>query len=195
VLADISVDSAAWQAGASAVLAERIVRTSAVLRLPLVLRLTGTEPLPAEDAARVARCIAAYRLPVFATLSGNCASSHLDLLAADLVLASPDLALASDRRTPYSAAEARQAGIVDVVVGEMDIEIAARLGERTRVSVSRRIANRRQTMDRRGAESSAAAEAARSELIKLQQVRENLVRSVDQWRDRIERRDFHIPAL
>jgi hypothetical protein len=86
-------------------------------------------------------------------------------------------------------------GMIDAILPEMsEGPIATAIDQAMRLSPSRRIDRRLRHMTRRGAESVDAAEAGTLELMDLKELQANFLRSVEEFRQRFESRDFVFPA-
>jgi hypothetical protein len=166
------------------------------LELPIALILTGGSPIPEPVARSLRHELLHHRAPVVVVLSGPCAPSHLDWIVGDSVLAADDLAIGPQGGVIYGASELRQSGIVDNP-DAVDIEgqISLAIDRARRQSSARRTDSRIQTMMHRGADSVATTDAARRELIDLRELQDNVRRSMDDWRQRLERHEFRRPSL
>ena len=192
----VDIESNQWLDFASAVALGRGLVLGRRLELPIVLILTGTVALPEGDVRAIREAFLQHLAPVVVVLSGACAPSHLNWVIGDSVMAADDLAIQLPTGASYHAADLRHSGIVDNADSvDLEGQIAAAIGRSMRQSPSRRIDLRIQNMSQRGGETAAISDAARLELLDLSDVQETVRRSMEDWRMKLERREFRMPTF
>jgi acetyl-CoA carboxylase beta subunit len=192
----ISVHSNAWEGGQHWNIVRRAQRTAANLELPIVFAISGTAPLSLEVQVEVRDLLLRHRRPVIGVIEGELASSHFNILAVDRVIAGADLSIPGTRGKRYTAHEGRAAGMIDVVAGsDLALPIARAIEESNRLSPARRIERRMRQADQRGAEVAESRELTRLEMHDLKDLQATLMRSVEDWRQRFEQRDFSLPTI
>jgi acetyl-CoA carboxylase carboxyl transferase subunit beta len=174
----------------------RAERTAANLNLPIVVPITGRAPFPLHVQAELRDLLLRHRSPTIGVLHGDVNPSHLNLLAVDAVLAEGNLALPGSKAKRFTAQEARAAGLVDAVTGSESAEAIERaMLEANRQAPFRRRERRLRQMERRGSESVESSEITRLELRDLRDLQVSVLRSVEDWRQRFEQREFNLPTL
>lgn len=169
-------------------------RIAANLELPIVISVTGAQPLPLAVQTEIRELLVRHRRPVVGVLHGECAAAHLNLMTVDAIAATESLQIVSGRGRRYAAAEALTAGLVDDVAGaELDEVIAERIALLERSSPSRRFERRLRTIDGRGSEVSVSETL--TELRDLKELQTSFMRSVEELRHRFEHREFNLPTL
>jgi acetyl-CoA carboxylase beta subunit len=193
---EISAYSNEWQSGQHWNIVRRAQRTAANLQLPIIFAISGTTPHSLEVHVEIRDLLLRHRYPVIGVIEGELAISHFNILAVDKVIAGADLAIPTNKAKRYTAQEARAAGMVDVVAGsDLTLPIAHALEESNRLSIARRVDRRLRQADRRGAEAAESRELSRLELHDLKDLQATLMRSVEDWRQRFEQRDFNLPTF
>jgi acetyl-CoA carboxylase beta subunit len=191
----IAIQSDEWRSGQHWGIVRRAQRTAANLDLPIVFEVTGLTPLSIDAQAEIRDLLLRHKKPVIGVIRGEMTSAHVNLLAVDAVIATPDLAIPGSKAKRYSAQEGKAAGMVDVVAGsDLTVPIARAVEESARLSPARRQERRLKQADRRG-EVSESSELTRLELRDLKDLQATVMRSVDEWRHRFEQRDFNLPTL
>lgn len=171
-------------------------RIAAHLELPMVLTLTGVTPLALQAQLDIRDLLLRHRRPTIGVLAGDVAISNLNVLAVDTILGQSDLALREGKARPYPAAEAVSSGVLDGVIETADEQPVVRAIEGSlRLSPARRFERRLRSIERRGAESSGARETSAIELMDLKEMQANFMRSVEDFRQRLETREFSLPTL
>lgn len=192
----ITICSTDWQEGPHWGVVRRAQRTAANLDLPIVLAISGEQPLALDVQAELRDLLLRHRRPVISVIQGDFASSHFNVLAVDTVIAGADLSIPAGRAKRYSAHEAYAAGMVDIVASsDLVLPIVRAVEESHRLSPARRTERRLRQADRRGAEVAESRELSRLELRDLRDLQATLMRSVEDWRQRFEQREFNLPTL
>jgi acetyl-CoA carboxylase carboxyl transferase subunit beta len=192
----IALQSNEWKSAQHWSIVRRAQRTASNLNLPIVFAITGSAPLSLDAQVEIRDLLLRHRKPVIGIIQGDLTSAHINLLAVDTVIAASDLAIPGSKAKRYTAQEGRAAGMVDVVAGsELAVPVARAIAESLRLSPARRIARRIHQADCRGAEVPETRELTRLELRDLREVQANVMRSVEEWRHRLEQRDFNLPAF
>ena len=169
-------------------------RIAANLELPIVLTVTGSQPLPLAAQAEARDLLVRHRRPVVGVLTGECAAAHLNVMTTDAIVATESLQIVCGRGRRYTAGEAQMAGLVDGIVGaELEDEIAERIALSERLSPSRRFERRLRAIDGRGSEVSVSETLV--ELRDLKELQANFLRSVEELRHKFEHREFNLPTL
>jgi len=169
-------------------------RIAANLELPIVLALTGRQPVPLALQAEIRDLLVRHRRPVIGVLSGECTAGHLNLMVTDSIVATESLLLTSGKGRRYFVQEAQTAGLIDVIAGtELDEVIGDRIAVSERLSPSRRFERRLRAIDGRGSE--VPVSETLIELRDLRELQANFLRSVDELRHRFEHREFNLPTL
>jgi hypothetical protein len=192
----IAIQSNEWRSSHHWSVVRRAQRTAANLDLPIVFEVSGSTPLSLDAQAEVRDLLLRHKKPVIGIIRGELTNAHINLLAVDSVIAAPDLAIPGSKAKRYSAQEARAAGMVDVVAGsDLTVPIARAVEVSARLSPARRLERRLRQADRRGAEVSESKELTRLELRDLKDLQATVLRSVEEWRQRFEQREFTLPTL
>jgi hypothetical protein len=166
------------------------------LELGIVLRVAGETSFPLAVGQELRGRLQHHTPAVVVVMNGMCLASHFEFLPADLIAGEADLRVKASRAKPYSAAEAVQFGSIDRAVGlDLDAALAPELLRLARLSPDRLRQRRLTAMDRRAATADPFREAAKTELFDLHQIQAVVLRSMDEWRSRFERRDMRVPAV
>lgn len=166
------------------------------LELPLVVFATGSEQLALEAQLEMRDLILRHRRPTIGVLTGNVSGSVLNILAVDSLFGESSLSIGVGRLKSYTVYDSVNAGTIDgVIEPEHEEKIANAIDVSIRLSPARRYERRLRSIERRGSESSDSSETSTVELLDLREMQANLMRSVDDLRQRLEHRDFGLPSF
>jgi hypothetical protein len=182
------------EAAADMALIRRGQRVAATLELPIVVAVSGGQPMPLDVQTEIRDLLVRHRGPVIGVLRGECAAGHLNLMMTDAIVGTETLQIASGKGRHYFVQEAQMVGLIDAVAGaDLDEVIGDRIAISERLSPSRRFERRLRAIDGRGSEVSHAETLI--ELRNLKELQANFVRSVEELRHKFEQRDFTLPSL